>query len=687
VTTWDALPKVLAAVMRAKAGFMPSRTFACGNGQTRWLARVSLRIDGLIALTRLNPPLFRSHTATHKSAGKLFNPFFGAFAIAHLTPGSPERTPPPAKMPAQGTQKVALPRSMNLRPAAAAVKGELSECTFLLPTSGVGRLANPVRLKRRIFIQRMHTDSSMDERLPDIPSYSVHSRLGKGGMAEVYLATQESLHRKVAVKVLLSANDEAFSKRFIREGHIVASLHHPAIITIHDIDKLADGRYYLAMEFVGGGDLAQHKGEVFEPKRALEIVRQIAAGLAVVHDQGLIHRDIKPANILFRTDGSVVITDFGIAKALEMDSELTGLGVMVGSPAYSSPEQAQCLPLDIRTDIYSLGVILLEMLIGTNPFRGASYTQTVMNHVQMPPPSLPAHIGPYAPLLERMLAKNPNDRFADCRALLQALNELGEPEPQAEPEPAAEVREEQQDFTRIAPGLLDYPRTQAETEPAYRPRRSFRPLLLGLGGLLLIGAASGAGLYIQQQVEIADLLARAEQRLAEGTLVEPAQDNAAHFFNQALQLDENNEKARRGLQRVLEARLAGYRQLAEQRIAEVHLLEPENDSAVFYYRQMLDLAPGNAEALAGLSQVALIYADLSKKAYARGDYDLARAYSKHGLEAYPDSPELLALRDQQQKRGRSSPQPRPAPPVEEPAPVIEEPAEPSAIRRLWNRLF
>jgi tetratricopeptide (TPR) repeat protein len=211
---------------------------------------------------------------------------------------------------------------------------------------------------------------------------------------------------------------------------------------------------------------------------------------------------------------------------------------------------------------------------------------------------------------------------------------------------------------------------------------------LGLGGLLLIGAASGAGLYIQQQIEIANLLARAEQRLAEGILVEPAQDSAVHFFNQALQLDEDNEKARRGLQRVLDAQLAGYRQLAEQRIAEVHLLEPENDSAVFYYRQMLDLAPGNAVALAGLNQVALIYADLSKQAYARGDYDLARAYTKHGLEAYPDSPELLALRDQQQRRGRSSPAPQPpAQPAEEPQPVIEEPEKPNAVRRLWNSLF
>ena len=522
----------------------------------------------------------------------------------------------------------------------------------------------------------------MDERLPEIPGYSVHSRLGQGGMAEVYLATQESLHRKVAVKVLLNANDEAFSKRFIREGHIVASLHHPAIITIHDINRLADGRYYLAMEFVGGGDLAQHKGEVFEPARALDIVRQIATGLAVVHEHGLIHRDIKPANILFRYDGSLVITDFGIAKALEMDSELTGLGIAVGSPAYSSPEQAQCLPLDIRTDIYSLGVILLEMLLGANPFRGASYTQTVMNHVQMPLPSLPAHIAPYADLLERMLAKDPSQRFADCRALVQALDQLDTPAPPDEPSEA------ELEHTRVAPGLMDYPRPLAEAAPGIGRARRLLPW--ALGGLLLIGAAGGTGLYVQQQLRIAELLVQGEQRLAEGQLVEPARDNAEHFFTQALQLDEANEEARQGLQRVLEARIAGYRQLAEQRIAEVHLLEPADDSAVFYYRQILGVAPGNAQALAGLNRVALLYAEMSEDAYARRDYDLARAYIKHGLEARPDSPELLELRDRHEQRVHGSaarPAAPPSPPPSAAQQTDEQAEQPNAFRRLWDRIF
>jgi len=531
----------------------------------------------------------------------------------------------------------------------------------------------------------------MDERLPEIPGYSVHSRLGQGGMAEVYLATQESLHRKVAVKVLLNANDEAFSKRFIREGHIVASLHHPTIITIHDINRLADGRYYLAMEFVGGGDLARHKGEVFEPTRALDIVRQIATGLAVVHEQGLIHRDIKPANILFRSDGTVVITDFGIAKALEMDSELTGLGIAVGSPAYSSPEQTQCQPLDIRTDIYSLGVIFLEMLIGTNPFRGASYTQTVMNHVQMPAPSLPAHISPYKAVLERMLAKDPNQRFADCRALLQALDELDQPEQPDEPDEPSEVELES---TRFAPALIDPAPPQAQAEPELARRRSpnRRLALWALGSLLLLGAASGTGLYLQQRIEIAELLARGEQRLAAGQLVEPAQDNAEYFFNQALQLDEASAQARQGLQRVAAARIAGYRQLAEQRIAEEHLLEPEDDSAVFYYRQILGLEPSNAQALAGLNQVALLYAEMSESAYAKGDRDLARAYIKHGLEARPDSPELLALRDRHEQRKRSDQAPRPSaarpsPPPSAPQSTGERTEQPNALKRLWNRLF
>ena len=550
--------------------------------------------------------------------------------------------------------------------------------------------------------------------LLEIPGYRVHGQLGKGGMAEIFLATQESLSRKVAIKVLRRAEDEAFSQRFVREAHMVASLNHPSIITIHDIDRLADGRHYLAMEFLPGGDLARHKGEVFAPERALEIVRQIASGLAVVHDKGMVHRDVKPANVLFRADGTAVLTDFGVAKDLDIDSELTQFGVAVGSPAYSSPEQAQCQPLDARSDIYSLGVILLEMLTGCNPFRGGNYTQTVVNHVQMEPP-LADSLGAFRGVLARMLAKSPDERFADCRALLAALDEV-------------ELSDLEQ--TQIRPAA---PITVA---PAPRRRRSAMPLLATLSVLVLIGTLTFAGLYLKERRELQALLDEAEQRFASGHLVEPEGDSAEHYFNRVLALDEQNGEALNGLRRIRESRIGAllvqadqrlaeglltepaednadfyYRQvlaidpqhagaleglqrllaariarslaLAEQSIADKRLLLPEGDSAVHYFRQVLGWSPDNAEALAGLNRVALRYRELAGSAYRRSDFPGALAMIERGLEAEPQNTELLRMRGEHQRlldeaRVAST---RAA------ATKVERERDSNPIKRVWNNLF
>lgn len=560
----------------------------------------------------------------------------------------------------------------------------------------------------------------MSDNLLEIPGYRVHGQLGKGGMAEVYLATQESLHRKVAIKVLLSADDEAFSVRFVKEAHIVASLNHPSIITIYDIDRLADGRYYLAMEYVAGGDLAQHKGEVFAAERALAIVRQIASGLAVVHDKGLVHRDVKPANILFRSDGTAVLTDFGVAKDLDIDSELTHFGIAVGSPAYSSPEQAQCQPLDARSDIYSLGVILLEMLTGTNPYRGGNYTQTVVNHVQMELPPLPDALGAFRELLARMLAKNPAERFADCRALLAALDEV-------------ELSDLEQ--TQLRPALpLAAESAVAPVLP--KKRRSAMPLLMGLSVLVLIATLTFAGLYIKQRQQLEALLVQAEQRFASGQLIEPEQDSATHYFQQMLQVDANNEEALAGLQRIkesrinaflaqgeqrlregllmepaqdsadfyfrqalsldeqhpatlealqrlLDARIAVFLERAEQSIADKRLLLPEEDSAVYYYQQILGWAPGNEQALAGLSRVAMLYRDLADASYRRSDFPAALAMIERGLQVEPDNPELLKMRDEHQQLLSSARAAQTRARASEAA--REERSNP--IKRAWNNLF
>ncbi len=511
-------------------------------------------------------------------------------------------------------------------------------------------------------------------RMLEIPGYRLHKRLGKGGMAEVYLATQLSLDREVAVKVLLRTEDAAFTERFIQEGHIVASLRHPAIITIHDIGQIADGRHYLSMEYIGGGDLAQHRGIVFSPSRALDIIRQLAGGLAVVHDGGLVHRDVKPANILFRDDGSVVLTDFGVAKAVELDNELTHFGIAVGSPAYSSPEQAQCQPLDARSDIYSLGVILAEMLTGTNPFRASSYPQTVLNHLQMPLPQLPPALAPYQPLLDRMLAKQPDERFGNCRELLAAIDTLTEPD---------------MDQTRIAPAAF----IEAPTRRRRRRRGIGRWAVIGAALIVTVAALAAGGYQWLQYSRIDDYLTRAEARLDEGQLTAPAFDNADYYYRQALRLDSDNVEALDGIRRVLDARIAQALELAAQRLANDQLLQPAEDSAVHYYQQVLGWLPENEVARNGLVQVSERYVELAEAAYGRREFALALEYIQQGLEATPDYAPLLALHDAHAQRVAKARAPRPVKrttaSTSRAAPTntqtSQAPANP--VKRLWNRIF
>jgi predicted Ser/Thr protein kinase len=516
----------------------------------------------------------------------------------------------------------------------------------------------------------------MNDKLIEIAGYTLHGQLGKGGMAEVFLATQNSLQRKVAIKVLNSAVDDEFSRRFINEGHVVASLHHASIVTIYDIDKLADGRHYLAMEFVAGGDLTQYKGQSLTAERALSITQQIAEGLQVVHQQGLVHRDIKPANILFRKDGSVVITDFGVAKDLAIDNDLTQFGIAVGSPAYSSPEQAQCQPLDQRTDIYSLGVLLLEMLTGTNEFRGPSYTQTVMNHVQMPIPQLPAHLTVYQPLLERMLAKDVNKRFASCRELLQSLVLL---------------QDDDLNVTQFS---------KAVSLATPKSRTASKVLAWLLGVIILLVGGAFAGYRINLSIKISNYLAQAEARLVEGKLQAPAQDNADYFFAQVLQLEPENMAAQAGLQRVIAARAAASISLGQMRVASMQLTNPLDDNALFYFQQALALTPDNQQARNGLQQIAEIYLEQANAAYASREFTRALENIQSGLLAEPEHPQLLKLASEHAayvaRATRPIAKPRPTAPrtAKNPPPSKSQaskpaPAEDSSnpVSRLWDHIL
>lgn len=247
--------------------------------------------------------------------------------------------------------------------------------------------------------------------------------VAKGGMAEVYLAEQISLGRKVAIKVLdPKSDDPEFANRFFQEARLVAQLNHPSVITIYDFGPLEGGRLFLSMEYLEGGDLEARlkKGEMSEQK-ALHILQELADVLLFVHSKGIVHRDIKPANILFRQNGSLVLTDFGIAKKVNNDVNMTQAGMAVGSPAYSSPEQAQGLTLDARADIYSVGVVFLELLTGANPYKSDTFIDTAIRHIQMEIPRLDHKLTQYQPLLEIMLSKKPDERFNSMQELKDYL--------------------------------------------------------------------------------------------------------------------------------------------------------------------------------------------------------------------------------------------------------------------------
>ena len=265
-----------------------------------------------------------------------------------------------------------------------------------------------------------------------IPGYDIEGEIGEGAMANVYLATQRSLERKVALKVMAAAlaADPSFCERFLREGKTLARLSHPHTVTIHDIGNVGE-LYYMAMEYLPNGTLKERIAAGLTPEQGVTLIRQIASALGYAHAQGLVHRDVKPANILFRADGTAVLSDFGIAKSLDDRTQFTQAGFAVGTPSYMSPEQARGQEIDGRADLYALGVVLYEILVGKLPYNGTDALSTALAHLTEPLPELPVHHGRYQDVLRKLLAKDPAERFPDAAALLRALDELPADSPEA----------------------------------------------------------------------------------------------------------------------------------------------------------------------------------------------------------------------------------------------------------------
>ena len=428
----------------------------------------------------------------------------------------------------------------------------------------------------------------------DIPGYRLLRQLGRGGMATVYLAVQESVDREVALKIMSPAllADPNFGERFLREAKIAARLHHRNVVGIHDVGRAGD-HHYIAMEYCSGGPVLLQDGSTTRAVGfALRVTREIAGALNYAQEKGFVHRDVKPDNILLRDDGSAALTDFGIARALDPALRMTKTGTVVGTPHYMSPEQARGKQIDGRSDLYGLGIVLYEMLVGHVPFHAEDSLAIGIMHITQPVPILPNGLAALQPLMQGLLAKQPEERFQTGNEVAAAIVEIEDriragvlpelagpsagfqresvpldplvaPSPVPSAQPLGGMRD------RAEPNLgridqivaaLDNDVMRAERDSSVHPHtRSHRtaraPMLLALLAVLAIGAF--AAWHYQDQLrrwlprtEFNDTLSRAQQALAAGRLTGTQGDSARELFLAARAQNPDNDVARRGIETV-----------------------------------------------------------------------------------------------------------------------------------------
>ena len=341
--------------------------------------------------------------------------------------------------------------------------------------------------------------------------YQIIEQIGEGGMASVYKAYQPSMDRNVAIKILPSqlAESAEFTKRFQQEARIIAKLEHPHILPVFDYGE-SDGITYLVMRYLDAGTL----GEKMQKERPLpldEINRlftQLADALGYAHSFGIIHRDLKPSNALIDSQGNLFLTDFGIAKMLESASpRLTQTDAIMGTPAYISPEQAKAIKVNQRSDIYSLGIILYEMVTGRVPFVAETPLAVILKHVSDPLP-LPSTLKPDIPeaiekVILKALAKDPNDRFATVNEFLSAWKHALD-----EAKATKRLSSNETISAQAAPATVLTHQPYGTSDTVTKPEAKSRNWIGWAAGCLivlcLLGAIGGGGLYLINSGMFAD---------------------------------------------------------------------------------------------------------------------------------------------------------------------------------------
>lgn len=529
----------------------------------------------------------------------------------------------------------------------------------------------------------------------DIPGYEIQRQIGSGGMSTVFLANQRSLDRRVAIKVMRRhQGDENAEKRFLFEGRTLAKLPHRNIVAVYDIVQ-GDEISYIAMEYLGGGTLGERMADGAQLSEAIGVVVQIAGALQFAHESGIVHRDLKPANIMYRDDSTPVLTDFGIARQQDpAATRLTQTGMLVGTPTYMSPEQIHGQELDGRSDQYSLGVMFYEMLTGVVPFKADTTIALMMAHISHPVPPLPSELVHFQPVLDRMLAKDREQRYPDLRDFVRDLKSmitasdtlvmrlqfgtdqstseqlrgLGFSDSQIHSGPrsgphqatpskrVASVTDDAATKLQGAPGAAPARRPATRPVPARlaaaKAAKAARPRWLlpaGIAGALLVLSVV-AWLFLQSRDSLDPPMRRmvnatldsADRLIAEGKLVSPTGDNAYETVQDALAVARDLPEALERLQRIVAQLKTAARDaigrgdfaVAEVRLQEAQLVAPD-DAELVQLRNTLQTARLAAERETRVVELLRQAEAASNARRLSGEADSALAYLRQAVGVDP----------------------------------------------------
>lgn len=474
-----------------------------------------------------------------------------------------------------------------------------------------------------------------------IPGYELIEEIGAGGMAKVYLGMQVLLERKVAIKILhqrLSAESDEFKKRFFTEGRVLAKLAHDNIVRIIDIGE-ADGMLYMAMEYVENGTLTDWlKKQELTVEQAIEICSKTGLALHATHMKHIVHRDLKPSNILLRDINTPLLTDFGIARETDQDQGLTQTGHILGTLQYMSPEQIRGMHVDHRSDIYALGLMFYRLLIGRLPFvANSQYDLSRMQCEDIPPP-LPPHLADIQPVMDAMLAKDPEDRFQSCLEFCKAVQTLSvtDEDYATELEGATRIY----DSSQLSAGSFSSRRHSAQYSDRFTERHSGQ--FTGRTGTGRMDSQTSGG-YEQTRMMTGQQGGAGSGRLKKILMFGlPALvlSIAIGLYFTIWYVPST------GLSDANERRVENYLRRVDAGLLKLQIDSPPEDNAVYELRKALALAPNYRPALDRAREIAEFYETDARDLMDADKPEEAMLEIRKGLDIDPEYENLVILEDE-----------------------------------------